>query len=360
MAFRWIDNNMKKLKVVHVLNTGAYSGAENVVINIINNTREWIDATYISLEGSIREVLAEKDVDFYPLVQMRPSVLRKAIKELNPDIIHAHDYTTAIMIRLAKVDKPVINHLHNNSPWLGRVCLKSIVYYWAARKIDYFLTVSESVMDEYIFSKKLMDRVLVVGNPFDIKKIRFEASKQEIDLDIDVIALGRLTEQKNPLKFVEIINEVKKSIPNISAVMVGDGEQRELVSRRINELGLEKNVLLLGFKKNPYVYLAKAKVLCMPSSWEGFGLAAVEGLALGKPIVNSGVGGLKSFTNDKCGKICDSVDEYAEEIISLLTDESYYSKKSVEAIRTAEELSNMDEYCREIVSVYKKILEGKR
>lgn len=283
---------MKKKKVLHILNTGSYSGAENVVITIINNTKSEIDSVYLSKDGSIRKILAENDIQFYPVEKLSFSELRRAVKAIKPDIIHAHDFTAGMMAAVSTRGISIINHLHNNSPWLQKIGLKSILYAMSSFRYKKILTVSDSVMDEFVFSKICKDKTVVVGNPIDIKKIIGKVENKNICEPYEIAFLGRLSHQKNPIFFLEIIYEIKKQLPNVQVKMIGDGELREQVENRIKELELEDNVKLLGFKGNPYEYLYKAKILCMPSDWEGFGLAAVEALTLGKPVVAASVGGL--------------------------------------------------------------------
>ena len=137
--------------------------------------------------------------------------------------------------------------------------------------------------------------------------------------------------------------------------MVGAGELYEEVEAKIAELNLKNHVKLYGFQKNPYGLLKAAKVMCMPSKWEGFGLAAVEGLAFGKPVVASPVGGLKKIVNEQCGKLCENKEDYLFEIEKLLTDISYYSKKSEGAKMRAKEYDNMISYARQIRELYSTV-----
>jgi glycosyltransferase involved in cell wall biosynthesis len=92
----------------------------------------------------------------------------------------------------------------------------------------------------------------------------------------------------------------------------------------------------------------------MPSRWEGFGLAAVEALALGVPVVATEVGGLPGFIDESCGKLCDSKETFVEEISSLLSDTELYKKKISGANKRAEELDNIDQYISNMINVYKK------
>ena len=132
-----------------------------------------------------------------------------------------------------------------------------------------------------------------------------------------------------------------------------DGELREIVEEKIQELGLEEIINLKGFLENPYEILQKCKVLCMPSRWEGFGLAAVEALALGVPVVATEVGGLPGIIDESCGKLCDSKETFVEEIGSLLSDSELYRKKISGANKRAEELDNIDQYISDMINVYK-------
>ena len=63
----------------------------------------------------------------------------------------------------------------------------------------------------------------------------------------------------------------------------------------------------MGFIDNPYELMLKSKTTILPSRFEGFGLVAIESLALGTPVFNSGVGGLKTIFNDNLSYyICES------------------------------------------------------
>ena len=74
--------------------------------------------------------------------------------------------------------------------------------------------------------------------------------------------------------------------------------------------------------ENPYPVLNASKIMILPSKWEGYGLVAVESLSLGIPVICSGAGGLKNIVNSSCGKICKNKDDYVQEIIELLDNET--------------------------------------
>ncbi len=346
------------MRIMHVLNTRKYSGAENVVITLISATRDKVDAVYVSMDGPIRTFLEEAQISFRPITKMTVSEIRRVIREINPDIIQAHDYTAGIICSIA-TKKPIINHVHNNSPWIKQYGLRSFGYAISCIKYKRILTVSDAVMNEFVFGSFFNKKTVVIGNPIDIEKIRKMSMETLYDnsrSEYDVAWLGRLTPQKNPLLFLRIIKELQERNKLIRVIMIGDGELRSSVESCIKDYGLENNVDKVGFMKNPFAMLTMAKILCMPSKWEGFGLAAIEALALGKPVICSCVGGLPQIVDESCGKICNSVQEYVLSIERALDDKEYYQRMSQGSIRKAEKMSNLNAYSAEILDIYDEII----
>lgn len=342
----------KRIKVMHVLNTGGYSGAEHVVIDLIKNTSDKCQNFYVAKEGKIRDVLEKENIDYVPIKKMSVRNIKKQINKLEPDIIHAHDYTAGIICSVFWKKVPVINHLHNNAVWIRKKNIKSIAYFWAARKLSKILTVSESVMDEYIYGKNLLHKTRVVGNPFDISKIRALAAQEMSYQKFDVLFCGRLISLKNPFLFIQIIAALKERIPNIKAAMVGDGDLKEEVNEKIRQLNLENTITLYGFLSNPYGIMRNSRLICIPSQWEGFGLVSLEAMAFGVPVVASPVGGLVNIVDDSCGSLCLDYQDFVDTIYSLMTSLQEYKKKSKGALERAHKMDNLKEYSEKIVGIY--------
>lgn len=133
---------------------------------------------------------------------------------------------------------------------------------------------------------------------------------------------------------------------------------RNQFESQIKEYHLEHNIKMYGFQSNPYGLVQNSKVMCMPSLWEGFGLAAVEALCLGIPVVCSGVGGLSDFVDEQCGMICgQDLNKYVDEIIKLLSNESYLRQKSNTSKIRAEHIANIRPYIESILEQYKYCLK---
>ncbi|HAK42628.1 MAG TPA: hypothetical protein DCM59_07885 [Clostridium sp.] len=342
-------------KILHILTSNSYSGAENVVISLINGLKDKFDFTYVSGDGDIRQILYRNDIEFIPIDKMKISEVRRVIKLYKPDIIHAHDFRASVVCAFANVKSPIISHLHNNSPWLKRYSFYSFIYLFASFRFNEILLVSKSIVEEYVFSGFIKDKAKVISNPIHTNGI-VEKAKSHGQIDaFDIIFVGRLTAAKNPLRFIEIMNDLIKVFPTAKACIVGNGELEKSCRYKIEQLRLSGHITLTGFLENPYQVMANSKLLCMTSDWEGFGLVAVEAFSLGLPVVASPVGGLVDIINNSCEKLCRTNLDYVLELKKLLSDVVYYEDRSKGALLRARELDNFSCYCQEIEKIYKNI-----
>lgn len=334
------------MKVLHLLQSSQFSGAENVVCQIIDMFRndKDIEMVYCSSDGPIRQTLDERRIRFVPLKKFSVIELKRAMKEEKPDLIHAHDFRASILSVAFSKNIPVISHLHNNSPWLKKRGIKSILYAFTCRYYKKILTVSPSVFDEFVYGKKFKDKLTVIGNPVNTDLIRLRVNNTQTKKVYDLGFCGRLSIPKNPKGFINIVEKVRLHFLNVSSVMIGDGELKDEIVSFIKEKNLDGHIKLLGFLKEPYSIIQSCKILCVPSRWEGFGLVAVEALALGVPVVCSDVGGLPTIINDECGKVCVSEDEMVVECLKLLSQNDYFDCKVQAALERAAKLHNIDNY----------------
>lgn len=338
--------------ILHILNTSSYSGAENVVITIVESFRKFgyndISFIYVSLDGSISDILKEKNIEFEPIKSMTVGEIKRVVKKHSPDIIHAHDFTASIICAIAAKRIPVISHIHNNSPWIKKYCLKSFIYGVSCFKYKAILGVSRSVFKEYVFGKYIRRKSKIVGNPVDVQAIREKAQCAEDQTSYDVVFLGRLAEPKNPIEFVDIIEKVAVLLPNVKTVMIGSGELEEKVLDRIHSKGLNKNITMKGFMNNPYGILKSSKILCVTSKWEGYGLAAVEAIVLNTYVIASNTGGLVDIVKYPNGEIYNNKNECIKKIIDVLF--SYNEKK--QELEMEKNIMSLKEYIYSLKEIY--------
>lgn len=346
---------MKK-KVFFIMNTNDFSGAESVNFSIIDALKDKYDFYWVSKSGNINNFLNKKSIKWIEIKSLTIKEIKKIIRQYNPDIIHATDYKASVITSLVNPKIPIISHLHNNATWLKKINPKSLAYLIASIKIDKILTVSSSIKEEYIFSKYISKKIKNIGNPVSREKIISKVESLDYKKIYDICCVARLSNPKNPQKFIRIISKLKKDIPNIKAIWVGSGDLLEECTSLCKELKVEENIQFMGFKNNPYKYLASSKAFLLTSDWEGYGLAVFEALALGLPCVVSKVGGLVDIVSDKCGALCEFEEEFIDSLKEILLNEKKYKKLSKNAISQSKKLNNFNDYIEIIDNVYREVV----
>lgn len=339
-------------KIFFIMSTNDYSGAEAVNFSIIDNLKDQYDFYWVSKKGKINNFLHEKGIKWIEIKKLSVPEIKKIIKNYKPDILHATDYRSSVICSLANKNKPLLLHVHNNGLWLKKLNFYSLSFLYAGIKCKKIITVSPSIENEYIFRSFFKNKFVCLGNPFSNKNIIQKVNNKDYNKKYDICCTARLTEAKNPLRFLEILCEIKKKKKDIKAIWIGTGENEVEFLQKIKELDLEENIKLAGFQKNPYKIMASSKIFLLTSKWEGFGLSALEALSLGLPAIVSNVGGLPYIINNKCGLICNSNKEFINEIVKLLTNNAYYEEKRICALKRAKELSNYPEYFNSIAKLY--------
>ena len=247
-------------KIVFVMPNKGFSGAEKVVIQIINGIKDVYDCYYMSQSGMINLYLKENNINhIITEKKLDRSELKRILNNLKPDIVVATDYRASVVIN-------------------------SVTFAISSVKFDKIFIVSESIEKEFIFNKCMKKKFCLVSNPL----CREDILRQDINnykKIYDISFIGRFCEQKDPEKFIKIVKQIKEKGIEIHSLMMGDGSWKNRVEEWIKCYNVENNIELRNFEKNPYPYFKKSKIIVMPSKFEGFGLVAYESMCFGIPVV---------------------------------------------------------------------------
>lgn len=345
---------MAKL-VFHLLCMSTFSGAENVVCQIMNmfSDDEDIEMVYCSPDGPIREILRNKNIRFVPLKKFSLPEIRKTIREIKPDIIHAHDMRASLAAALTCGKTPLVSHIHNNQTDARRVSIKSVLYLYAGIKAKSILWVSQSAYEEYAFKKAVDNKSSVLKNIIDVEQTRFLAETAITEKKYEVVFVGRLTYPKNPERLMKVLNKVLNKKRGVKVAIIGDGELRDVTKQLCDRYELNRNIDFLGFIENPLAYMKQAKVLVMVSRWEGTPMCVLEALSLGTPVVSTPTDGIKQvITDGENGYLSDDDDVLADKIISIVSEESLFLKLSEKAKKMSEQYNSIEKYKKEILKCY--------
>ena len=141
------------------------------------------------------------------------------------------------------------------------------------------------------------------------------------DTDFVILSVGELNENKNHKVIIEAIRKLKNS--HIKYIIAGEGNQADNLTELANKYGVLNQLSLLGYRTDIPELCQIADVFAFPSKREGLGLAAVEAMVAGKPIITSNVGGINDYSQEgitgyKCNP--DDVDGFAKAIMACYDD----------------------------------------
>ncbi len=337
---------MSKIKVLHITQATIGGTLEylKLFFNHINKDEYEVYLACPSY-GPMKKEIEDMGVKVYPLEMTREISLKddlnsfmemkKLIKRVNPDIVHLHSSKAGVLGKIASyLNKiPCIYNAHGWAFSMNVSNKKKKVYALIEKYTSIFCDVIVNISEfEHNLAKEYNiandKKMITIHNGIDIDKYNNRKyCKQDIlkELDIpnDCFVVGmvaRISEQKDPVKFVKLAKEISKSIDNAYFVLVGEGELREKVEHLIKEYGLEDRVKITGWVDdvNKYIYIFDVAVLT--SRWEGFGLVLTEYMAASKPIVASNVGGIPELIeNDYNGILVDAdeIGKFTDAIINI-------------------------------------------
>ncbi len=161
--------------------------------------------------------------------------------------------------------------------------------------------------------------------------IQYEMEKNKIQM----VALGRLAPQKNFAYLIDTCRKLKDANCSFCLNILGEGPEREKLERQILSLGLEENVILRGFFKNPYPWVKRADIVVCSSAYEGISTVIQEAMFLHKPVVTTPCTGMTELLGDsEYGMVVDnSNDGLLKGLYQMINSEelrSHYSQKAVE------------------------------
>lgn len=298
--------------------------------------------------------------------------LKRLIVAGKYDIVHCHTPNASVVTRLVcrKLRKrnalKVFYTAHGFHFYKGAPKLNWMVYYpvekFCSRFTDKLITINK---EDYELAKskfKAKEICYIPGVGVDLS--RFEnvsvdkaAKRSEIGVPADaflLISVGEVNENKNHQIIVKALARLKN--PNIHYAIAGEGDKKDYLHSLANELGVADQVHLLGYRKDVPELNHSADVFCFPSVREGLGLAAVEAMTCGIPVIAANNRGTSEFiVSKKNGFLCEYDDEkaFAEAIADLSEDTELYRKL------TANLSENIEQYdIKNILSVLKGIYEN--
>lgn len=310
-------------KICFVLPSLAGGGAERAAVHILNalDDQQWDRSMYLFdrvgpyLDEVSPAIRVSAGTDHSRWGRWR--ALRRFIRETRPEIVVSFlsYFSVLTAARAAGVGARVVFNQQTpmtafladgDYPWRGawhrRVfTLVTRTGYAAA---DLVVATSRGVAEDLQAAFGVNPaHVRVVPNPVDLERVT-AAAKEPLDAEFQaqwtspvIVAAGRLAEAKNYPLLIDAMALLRQRIP-ARLFILGQGELEGAIRVRIAERGLTDAVVLCGFHRNPWKFIAKADVFALTSHYEGFGNVLVEAMACGVPVVATASAGTRDIIRD--------------------------------------------------------------
>lgn len=232
---------------------------------------------------------------------------KELVKEKHPDIVHAnmvHAVLFCRILRLIAKIKVLICTEHTNNIEGG---LRMLMYRLTNTLSDYNSNVSQKATDHFVETKAFSkDNAHTIYNGIDLDKykpnenaratIRNEYKIREDEFVF--LNVGRLMPAKDHKNLFEAMSILKHKYDKIKLICVGDGDLKQQLTEELVKKGIDKDVILAGYKENTQDYYNASDCFVLSSRWEGFGLVLAEAMSCKLPTIATNCGGTAEVIQD--------------------------------------------------------------
>ncbi|MFT7452854.1 MAG: glycosyltransferase involved in cell wall biosynthesis, partial [Patescibacteria group bacterium] len=202
------------------------------------------------------------------------------------------------------------------------------------------------------------DEIVLLYNAIDYGRFNANAKKKNEEQKLKLITVGSLVDNKNQIFLIKVVKYLKEQGLNVQLDILGEGPNRNLLSKRIEEEGLEAAVHLHGNVNEVEEYLWESQIYVHAAKSEAFGLVLVEAMSAGLPVVTlDGNGNRDLIEEGKNGYMVFEADivAFSEKIILLHQNKFLYKDISKYATQYAKQY-DINTYVNQLISLYDKAL----
>jgi len=261
----------------------------------------------------VHHLRSSQKFDPRPVWHLARLLERERIEVLHTHLIQADilGYWAGRLARTPAIvsTKHNVRYYERQERWLRPVAR------WVERRMNAIVAVSSAVATEYGHARRLW----VIHNGVDCKKF----SPLPVPSHGPVVCVANFTMQKGHRILLEAVARLVPEFPGLQVELAGSGPMQDDLQARAGRLGLANRVAFLRTVQDVRSVLARASMFVLPALWEGLGLAVLEAMAMGRPVIVTDVDGLREIvTHERDGLVVQSGDvvALAEAIARLLRD----------------------------------------
>ena len=309
-----------KTNILHIVPDLNIGGAQRMVLALLkqlDKEKYNVKVCYWLGEGELKDEIEKAGIEVIDLKVKNGSLLRvifkliKLIKENKIKLIHTHLFDTDLCgflaTRWAKVPIMIIS-IH--SIFFLKKKKHALRYKIISLFIDRFLPVSDSLAQHFISWARINpNKVTAVSNGIDMSEFnkpkhtnRLNELRKSLGIPVATPILGtvaRLEPRKGHRYLLEAVAQISKDYPDLTVLLVGDGELKSDLRNLVKELNISSNVIFAGSQENIPEILSLLDLFVLPTLEEGFSIAILEAMACGLPVIATNVGGVPELVKDK-------------------------------------------------------------
>ena len=315
----------------------------------------------------------EVNVPEYPLFHYQPyelalsSKLVDMVKLYKIDLLHVHyaiphayaGYMAKQMLKAEGIKIPMVTTLHGTDITLvGNHPFYKPAVSFSINKSDVVTSVSQNLKDETYKLFNIKREIHVIPNFIELDKIKIDStiachrSVMANENEKIITHISNFRKVKRIPDVIEIFYKIQQQIPS-KLMMVGDGPEKEVAENLCQKLGISDKVIFFGNSNEIDKILSYTDLFLLPSETESFGLAALEAMAWGVPVISSNSGGLPEVNFEGVsGYLSDvgNTEEMAQNAIKILIDDTILAKFKENALSVAKRFD-----IKNIVPLYEEV-----
>ena len=335
---------------------------------------------FITYSQPVRLALLNPNVHYhevivpeYPLFHFQPyelalsSKLVDMVKLYKIELLHVHyaiphayaGYMAKQMLKDEGIDIPMVTTLHGTDITLvGNHPFYKPAVTFSINKSDYVTSVSQSLKDDTLKLFNIKNEIQVIPNFIELEKnlydptIPCQRSVMANENERIITHISNFRKVKRIPDIIKIFYKIQKEIP-AKLMMVGDGPEKEKAEKMCRKYGIQDKVIFFGNSNEIDRILCLTDLFLLPSETESFGLAALEAMACGVPVISSNSGGLPEVNSDGVsGYLSDvgDLNEMAKNALKILKDDSVLKEFKKNALHVAEQFD-----IKNILPIYEEL-----
>lgn len=366
------------MKVLYLINHAGKAGTERYVETLVKYLGGKEVEPYFAYNesGLLVERMAEMGVPT-ERIEMKSRFDFKAARELarlcekwDIDLIHCHYLREHYTALLAKRYNKKIRVVYTNHFVLANNAVTRLSNRWMDKRQDQIIAVCNKGKEQLVANGWTGDRIQVVFNAVDMNAwagTRADSTmREELGIPEDrlvMLCASRFADDKGHAYLIRSLKRLTEisDVP-FTMVLAGDGPLLEQTKEQVSQLGLEEQVIFVGFRKDIKNLYKGSDIYINSSQHEALSFLIVEAMAAGLPVIVTDMGGNRDIVPPQAKHgalvIYDDPESMAQAMKKMLEDGEYRASCAQEALHTVADKFEISKMCQATWGVYQKAVKG--